>query len=72
MKREASVPIVVGAIIVVLGLIIFFYWRSNSILEPHETPAHAKNPEDNPMFKGMKDSMRKAPSSQTPVSAGER
>src|SRR5258708_12641981 len=68
-KREIGAPIMIGAVIVVLGLVGFFYWRSSVAAVPHETPAPAKNPDDNPMFKGMRDSM-KTPSKQNSKASG--
>ncbi len=60
-KREIGIPVVIGAILVALCLVGFFFYRSLGASEPHEKPAPAKDPETNPMFQKMKESMRKSP-----------
>lgn len=58
MKREIGGPVMIGVVLVVLVLVGFFFWRSYFPSEPHEVPAPAKDPDTNPMFKSMRESMK--------------
>ena len=58
MKSQIGTPILIGVILIALCLVGFLAWRTFGDSTPHETPAPAKNPEDNPMFKGMRESMK--------------
>ena len=65
-KREIGIPVVIGTILVVLCLVGFFFFRSIGASEPHEKPATAKDPETNPMFNKMKESMKAPPAADAP------